>query len=229
MPKDPAALFYIDTWLVATKEMKADCRGWYLNLILHQYDKGDLPSDLEELANLADVRVTEYERFKQVFEQVLKYKFEQMPNGRLANAVANAVIRKREIFKDKRELSGKMGYFIKYCRKNLCQDENILKFVQENIDFSTLDTKNEQMLKQVFEQTSKLYINGNGDINNNNTLHNKVKPNSEIFLKNKIEKDGSEFNNTDYPQRENIVDKRLREAREKLARVESAAKESVAM
>jgi hypothetical protein len=63
----------------------------------------------------------------------------------------------------------------------------------------------------------------------NNTLHNKVKPNSEFFLKNKIKKDGSEFNNTDYPQGENIVDKRLREAREKLARVESAAKESGAM
>ena len=39
--RDPAVLFYIDTffWLTATAEMDSDVRGWYLNLILHQFDK----------------------------------------------------------------------------------------------------------------------------------------------------------------------------------------------
>ncbi len=71
--KDPAVLFYIDSWLVSTKEMQADARGWYLNLILHQYDKGSLPIDIEELANLADVRFSEYEKFKKTFQQVLQH------------------------------------------------------------------------------------------------------------------------------------------------------------
>lgn len=77
MSKDPAALLYIDNWLISTKEMKADERGWYLNLILHQYDKGDLPNDIEELANMADVRISEYSRFEQAWEQVLKPELEK--------------------------------------------------------------------------------------------------------------------------------------------------------
>ena len=69
------------------------------------------------------------------------------------------------MFKDKRELSGKIGYFVKYCRKNISKDEGLINFVVSSIDFSSLDTKNEQMLKQVFEQTSKLYINTNTNSN----------------------------------------------------------------
>lgn len=68
--KDPAVLFFIDTWLSATAEMDSDTKGWYLDLILHQYDKKDLPNDIENLAKLAGVKFSEYERFKQVFEQI---------------------------------------------------------------------------------------------------------------------------------------------------------------
>lgn len=162
MGRDPAVLFFIDTWLTATKEMKADCRGWYLNLILHQYDKNGLPNDVEELANLADVRVSEYKRFEQVFEQVLKHKFIlNADTGRLENEIAKEILRRREEFKDKRALAGKISYFLRYARKNLCTDENIIQFVKNKIDFNTFDIKNEQVFEQVFEQTSELY-NGNG-------------------------------------------------------------------
>ena len=94
--KDPAVLFYISDWLRATKGMKAHVRGWYLNLILFQYDMGDLPTDMEELANLADVRISEYDLFKQVFEQVLKQKFELNENNRLENKVAKEIIQARK-------------------------------------------------------------------------------------------------------------------------------------
>ena len=79
--KDPAALLYIDKWLVSTKGMKGNAKGWYLNLILYQYDRGELPNNIEELANLCDVRFSEFEEFKQVFEQVLKQKFIVNDNG----------------------------------------------------------------------------------------------------------------------------------------------------
>ena len=81
MSKDPAVLFYINDWLTSTAEMDADCRGWYLNLLLHNYDKKSLPNDLEKLAVLCNVKFSEYGRFKQVFEHVLKQKFEQIENG----------------------------------------------------------------------------------------------------------------------------------------------------
>lgn len=159
--KDPAALFFIAKWLAATAEMKADCRGWYLNLILHQFDKKDLPNDIEELASLAQVRVSEYEQFKQVFEQVLKHKFEQNSRGRLENPMAKEIIKSREDFKEKRSDAGKMSYFIQFIRKNLCTDENIIHFTKKHADLTEIDTKNEQVLEQVFKQTVELYINVN--------------------------------------------------------------------
>lgn len=167
MAKDPAALFYIDKWLIATKEMKADCRGWYLNLVMHQFDKKDLPNDMEELANLADVRVSEYERFKQVFEQVLKHKFKENERGRLENDYAKEIITDRERFKEKRSNAGKISYFSKFMRK-ICKDENVIRFVIQHTDFDKLDTKDEQVLKQVFEQNFKLFI-----IENENVIVNK--------------------------------------------------------
>jgi len=157
MAKDPAVLFFIDKWLLATAEMKADCKSWYHSLILHQFDKKSLPNDIEELANLASVRASEFDRFKQVFEDVLKDKFKANDQGRLVNDFANEIIKNREQFKDKRSNAGKMSYFAKFMRK-ICSDENVIQFVLKNTDFNKLDTKNEQMLKQVFKQTSELYI-----------------------------------------------------------------------
>ncbi|WP_312208251.1 DUF1376 domain-containing protein, partial [Empedobacter sp.] len=69
MKKDPAVLLYINDWLVSTADMDADCRGWFLNLLLHNYDKGSLPDDIEKLAVLCNVRFSEFNRFEQVFEQ----------------------------------------------------------------------------------------------------------------------------------------------------------------
>lgn len=166
--KDPAVLFYIDNWLVSTKEMKADERGWYLNLILHQYDKGDLPNEIEELANLADVRFSEYEQFKQKWEQVLKHKFKQNDKGRLENATAKEILKNREIFKEKRTLSGIIGYVIKVAIRDLGATPDQVDYLKSTLDFENLDIKNKQMLEQVLKQTIKLYINGNGNININN-------------------------------------------------------------
>ena len=81
MGKDPAALMYIDTWLTSTAEMDADVRGWYLNLILHNYDKNDLPNDIEKLAVLAGVKFSEFKRFEQVFKQVFEQRFEETPEA----------------------------------------------------------------------------------------------------------------------------------------------------
>lgn len=167
--KDPAALFYIDKWLTATAEMRADCRGWYLNLILHQFDKGDLPNDLEELAALAQVRISEYEMFKQVFKQVLEQKFKLNERGRLENDVAAEIIQRRETFKDERARAGKIGYFVKYIKRNfnkLSQDLYFMEYVKNSVEIEKIDTKDEQVLKQVLKHLLKLYRNENKDIYN---------------------------------------------------------------
>jgi hypothetical protein len=159
--KDPAALFFIDTWLSATAEMDSDVRGWYLNLILHQYDKKDLPNDAEKLAVLAGVKFSEFERFKQVLEQVLMQKFKQNESGRLENAYAKSIIEGREKFKDVRSKSGNIGVVIKTALTiKGFKDKYIDRLKQE---LFTMDEEeiNKHKDKQMLEQMLKLYINEN--------------------------------------------------------------------
>lgn len=176
--KDPAALLYIDKWLVSTKGMKASARGWYLNLILHQYDKGSLPNNIEDLADFADVKHSEFEEFKQVFEQVLKQKFVENSEGRLINEFAQEIIIKRESFKDKRSESGKWSYILKYIRKNHLNNKDFELFLKDNINLN-FDTKNEQVLEQVFKQNYELYINENEDKDIITNSSNNNEPNFE--------------------------------------------------
>jgi len=157
--KDPAALLYIDKWLVSTKGMKGNAKGWYLNLILYQYDKGELPNDIEELANLCDVRFSEFKEFEQVFEQVLKHKFRTNENGCLVNDFANEIIQKRKQFIDKRSNSGKISYMVRFVKKHFSVNKACLNWLKENIDLNEINTKNEQVFKQVLEQKIELYIN----------------------------------------------------------------------
>jgi len=163
MKKDPAVLFYISDWLTSTSEMDADVRGWYLNLLLHNYDKGSLPNDIEKLAVLAGVKFSEYKRFEQVFEQVFKQKFEQTPEQRLSNPRTNEILRQRENFKEKRSESGKLSYFLKFCRakhsKSMTKD--FIEFVKDNIDFTDIDLKSEHILEHLFKHLFELYRNRN--------------------------------------------------------------------
>lgn len=164
--RDPAILLYKDKWLIATKGMRADAKGWYLNLIIYQHDIGSLPNDIEELANLCDVRFSEFEQFKQVFEQVLKHKFELTEDNRLENAFAREIIQNRETFKEKRSDAGKLSYVLKYFRKHFKYKAGFEDWFKQNVSID-FDIKNEQVLKQVFKQNFELYINVNEDVNRN--------------------------------------------------------------
>jgi hypothetical protein len=161
--KDPAALFYIDTWLSSTAEMDSDVRGWYLNLILHQYDKKDLPNDIEKLAVLAGVKFSEFQRFKQVFEQVLKHKFSKNDNGRLENNYAKTILQKREIFKDKREKSGNIGVVIKLAKSIKGFTDNYLTTLKDSLYNLSIEEIEKHKDKQMLEHMLKLYINENKD------------------------------------------------------------------
>lgn len=161
--KDPAVLFYVSDWLTSTAEMDSDVRGWYLNLILHNYDKKSLPNDIETLAVLAGVRFSEFKRFEHVFEHVFKQKFEQDENGRLSNRKTDTILRARENFKDERSKAGKVSYIMRYMAKNFTKEyknKELRDFTKVNFDLNT-DLKNEQVFKQVFKQVFELYRNEN--------------------------------------------------------------------
>lgn len=162
MAKDPAVLFYISSWLTSTAGMDSDARGWYLNLMLHNYDKGGLKNDVEILAQLAGVRFSEFERFKQVLEQVLMQKFKvNEETGLLENPKTMETLQSREIFKDKRVRSGNIGVVIKLAKTILGFTKKHIETLKEDLysmeDEKIEEAKNEQVLKQML----KLYINKN--------------------------------------------------------------------
>lgn len=179
MAKDPAALLYIGTWLTATAEMDADARGWFLNLVLHQFDKGSLPNDVEKLAVLACVKFSEFERFKQVLNQVLMQKFKVNDEGRLENGYANTIITGREQFKDKRERSGNIGVVIKTAKSIKGYDYKAIVWLKERLYIGTDDDIEQAKDKQVLEQMLELYknkdVNTNTIINTNTKEENKLK------------------------------------------------------
>jgi hypothetical protein len=183
--KDPAALFYIDTWLSATAEMDADVRGWYLNLILHNYDKKNLPNNIEKLAVLAGVKYSEFERFKQVFEQVLKQKFELNENNRLENIYAKIIIAKRENFKEKREKSGSIGQVIKTAKSIEQCNGDFIEHLKDTLKDLSIEDIKKHMDKHLLKHLLKLYINGDGNGNKDTDDKENPKPKnpkSKLFV-----------------------------------------------
>jgi hypothetical protein len=193
MKKDPAVLFYFSDWFRSTANMPADARGWYLNLLMHQYELKELPGNIKELATLAVVRPNEYKRFKQVFEQVLKQRFKQTDNGNYINEYANQIIQGRELFKTKRSNAGKLSYILKVLHQKYPKwsaKKAFIDYLKNNIDLD-IDIKNEQVLKQVFEHLFELYTNVNINIESNiKTKKNSISNNMadvKNFYKTEIE------------------------------------------
>ena len=164
MAKDPAVLLYFDKWIAATNGMRADFRAWYMDLMIYQYDKGYVPSDIDELYGICRVRPSEYDMFKQMLEQVLKQKFKQMDNGTYQNDVVCEVMRKREQFLEKRVKSGTIGSIIKSAKTIKGFTTKHLDRLKSELYAMDDETLKKHMDKQVLEHLLKLYVNVNEDV-----------------------------------------------------------------
>lgn len=87
----------IGDWLKGTRGMRADVRGVYMGLLLHQWEKGFIPSDVYELE--------EIEREVNRVWDKLKDKFVEIAPGKLQNQKLEEV---RE-FWQKQKQNGKKG------------------------------------------------------------------------------------------------------------------------
>lgn len=88
----------IGDWLKGTRGMRADVRGVYMGLLLHQWEKGFIPSDIYELE--------EIEREVNKVWDKLKDKFIEIEPGKLQNQKLEEV---REFWKKQRKNGGKGG------------------------------------------------------------------------------------------------------------------------
>jgi hypothetical protein len=117
MAKDPAFLMYYKQWLVSTAGWDADIRGWYINLLCHQADKPEgLPSDLESVAELAGVKISQFKRFEDGWKRTLEAKFKKNKNGNLINQKQEMVLNDRKDYSENQSRRGIIGFFIKNAR-----------------------------------------------------------------------------------------------------------------
>jgi hypothetical protein len=159
MAKDPAFLFYYSDWLSSTNSLKADERGYYIQLLANQASLGSLPNDIEELANLAGVRFSEYEHFKHVFKHTLKAKFTVSSNGRLVNMKLVEIQQKRNNYSVKQSTRGSVGAKIKKAVKELnlnkSQQTTLRQYAKDfklyETDLEKIETSFKHMLKAFIE------------------------------------------------------------------------------
>lgn len=136
MAKDPAFLLYYKDILVSCASWDADELGWYFRLLCHQADKPDgLDSDIETLAGLANVKFSQFERFKLCWERRLKAKFQANPQGLILNKVQEEIINKRREYSERQSVKGIIGYFIKITKRHHTLDEeqskNLIKELEK--------------------------------------------------------------------------------------------------
>lgn len=180
--KEAFVLFNINDWRTLTSEMDADARGWYLNLILHIHTNGSLPIDIEKLSIIAGVKPSEYLRFVSVFEEVLIHKFDYTYDGRITNLRTAKILKERKTFQDKRIIAGKLSYFFRWIRRKYPDNKltrELKEFIKNSIDINNLNTKEEHLLKQLYENLYNLYISENFDA----LTENKIEPEQNEVVK----------------------------------------------
>ena len=164
--------FEYKEWLVSTSDMPADVRGWYINLLCHQADKGDLPTDMEDLATLAGVKISEYERFKQQYNQWLHQKFNQMVNGRLQNKKLGVILERRNSTKEKKTNSAMIAVFIKKKRKEVTLEETQWKQASTGLMALDIDYLNKNEIYQKYSEWFTVWLNQMVNHTNNNSNSN---------------------------------------------------------
>lgn len=98
MANKPYMPLMMGDWIRGTRGMKAEVRGVYISLLIHQYDNGYLPDDLEEL-RLIDPEIDK------VWDK-LKSKFQKQNDGNLLNMKLEEV---RKYFNKQKENGDKGG------------------------------------------------------------------------------------------------------------------------
>lgn len=87
----------VGDWLKGTSGMRAEVKGVYINLLLHQWDHGHIPEDIDELVLIAPEVAKVWDK--------LKAKFPKISPGKLQNKKLEDV---REFWK-KQKNNGKKG------------------------------------------------------------------------------------------------------------------------
>lgn len=172
--QDPALLFYKAIWKEATQLMSPMAKGWYLDLICYQHGQDAIPNDVEQIAVICDVKFSQFESFKTVWNDELKSKFSVSEDG-LINKFANAILQSRKRFKEERSSAGKMSSISKKARQ-LFDNNSWISYVKSTIDLNKIETSDSTSVEQVLQQMLQLYKSNQINLNNTKLYNNDSNP-----------------------------------------------------
>lgn len=133
MANDPAFLFYSKDWLQGTSSMMPDEKGVYIDLLAHQHQDGDLPSDTKRLARMVGLSESDFIPIWTVLQ--IKFK----PNGnRLVNLKLTNIMTERSTKGARNRIAGtfasiiRLGNFSDEIKSDLKKSFKIDDFLTES-------------------------------------------------------------------------------------------------
>lgn len=140
MDKDPAFLFYSKDWLEGTAEMFPEEKGVYIDLLAHQHQRGELPSDSRRLAKMVGISSTDFDK---IWEGI-KHKFERTLE-RTLNRKLERVMSERYSKGRKNKLIGTFGFVLKKLDLPKSTENELRKMFNVNElldnDFKNIDSE----------------------------------------------------------------------------------------
>lgn len=162
---DFAFLLYKEKWYETTRLMSAESKGWFIDLICHQSDKGIIPKDIDDLAVICRVKFKDFEKFKSALSVEVLLNFVECDEG-YVNEFYQDKFSKRKEYKSIKSEAGKMSSIAKKARK-LCDDENWVKYAKDNFDYQQNSTKDTTQTQQILQHMLQLYRNRISNRNSN--------------------------------------------------------------
>lgn len=162
MSKDPAFLFYSKDWIEGTAELMPAEKGVYIDLLCHQHQRGDLPSDPRRLARIVGLSTEEFEPIW----QVLGEKF--VANGnRLVNRKLTSVMTERSAKAHRNRIIGIFAALIRTAKISDAQRASIKKLfnIEQFVEIPT-EILTERITEWFTERLASLG-NGNANVNVN--------------------------------------------------------------
>lgn len=148
--KDPAFLFYYKDFENDTADWEADAVGWYLRLLIFQAGNGYVPSDIEELAQVARVRFSEFKNFSERWAYRLACKFQPLSEGKIYNKELSKLQADRKSGAIKKSVLAVFGNFIKSTELNDTELKDLKKsFHSQNhfLEISNAEIRRDEIIK----------------------------------------------------------------------------------
>ena len=131
---DPALLMFPDTWLTTTMSLSPEARGYLINLVMQDFSRKGLPTEIKELATLAIIPINKFRSFKKIWDTELSHYFTLNDEGKYISNFVKNVIQIRANYVSNQRKYGIVGRIVSVFKRKI-KDE-LLDFKLKKILYS---------------------------------------------------------------------------------------------